>query len=60
MHWHDREPTCNNRTSAAKAVHALEVYGTAEAVPFVQMSLSKHSPPRKGWDTDATALGAPL
>jgi hypothetical protein len=27
---------CNNRTSAAKAAHAEEVYGTAEAVPFVQ------------------------
>jgi hypothetical protein len=29
---------CNDRTSAAKAVHAQEAYGTAEAeaVPFVQ------------------------
>jgi hypothetical protein len=26
----------NNRTSAAKAAHARAVYGTAEAVPFVQ------------------------
>jgi hypothetical protein len=27
---------CNDRTSAAEAVYAQKVYGTAEAVPFVQ------------------------
>jgi hypothetical protein len=31
-----RNLRCKNRTSAAKAVHAQEVHGTAEAVPFVQ------------------------
>ena len=32
----EQNPPRNNRTSAAKAVHAQEDYGTAEAVPFVQ------------------------
>jgi len=32
----ERNLSCNNLTSAAKAAHAQEVYGTAEAVPFVQ------------------------
>jgi hypothetical protein len=32
----DHNLPCNNRTSAAKAAHAQGVYGTAEAVPFVQ------------------------
>jgi hypothetical protein len=27
---------CNNRTPAAKAAHAEDVYGMAEAVPFVK------------------------
>jgi hypothetical protein len=27
---------CKNRTSAAKAARSQEVYGTAEAVPFVK------------------------
>ena len=34
----EQNPPCNNRTSAAKAACAQEVYGTAEAVPFVQRS----------------------
>jgi hypothetical protein len=40
-----REPRCNNRTSGAKAHYAPQVYGTAEAVPFVQrLALRKPKP----------------
>jgi hypothetical protein len=30
------ETAAKSRTSAAKAAYSFEVYGTAEAVPFVQ------------------------
>ena len=32
MLWPEQNLPCNNRTSAAKAAHAQEVYGTAEQV----------------------------
>ena len=36
---HLRKLPCDNRTAAAEAVRALRIYGTAEAVPFVQRAL---------------------
>ena len=35
MLWPEQNRPCKNRTSAAKAAHVQEVYGTAQAVPFV-------------------------
>jgi hypothetical protein len=45
-----------NRTSAAKAAHVQYIYGTAEAVPFVQSVFPQAVQPERKWLKARTAL----